>query len=270
MLQPGQRDGEASPKFAGSDPHRTRGRLAVEGTPAFRKALTFAGRRRNEGLGQHVKPSTASTPPQGDLGDKGAAVGGAAEDPPGFRGSGLATHGSARQVHEKGRPRIARVLCSGSVGPRRSLGQLAGGGEVFAFSPGFRGSLRLARLFRKGLTNMAQTPEKLMGLARGATGFRGGRESGARSVLVRRVSFAEVDRRRRSKEARIPRRTLAKPRRGRGERGSRPWMKIALRARHPRVLGVETARSAGRGCERSHGDNAPTTGSACVQNKRVR
>lgn len=165
---------------------------------------------------------------------------------------------------------IARVLCSGSVGPRRSLGQLAGGGEVFAFSPGFRGSLRMARLFRKGLTNTAQTPEKLMGPARGATGFRGGRESGARSVLVRRVSFAEVDRRRRSKEARIPIRTLGKPRRGRGERGSRPWMIIALRARHPRVLGVETARSAGRGCGRSHGDNAPTTGRACVQNKRVR
>jgi len=45
-----------------SDPRAT-GLLAVEGTPAFGKALPFAGRRRNEGLGRIMRTEGPSSPP---------------------------------------------------------------------------------------------------------------------------------------------------------------------------------------------------------------
>jgi hypothetical protein len=39
------------------------GFLAVKGTPAFRKALPFAGRRRNDSLGRLMRTEGASSPP---------------------------------------------------------------------------------------------------------------------------------------------------------------------------------------------------------------
>jgi len=50
------------PAASRSDP-RVMGLLAVEGTPAFGKALPFAGRCRNEGLGRIMRTVGPSSPP---------------------------------------------------------------------------------------------------------------------------------------------------------------------------------------------------------------
>jgi len=50
------------PAVSRSDPHST-GFLAVESTPAFGKALPFAGRCRNEGLGRFMRTVGLSSPP---------------------------------------------------------------------------------------------------------------------------------------------------------------------------------------------------------------
>jgi hypothetical protein len=50
------------PAVSRSDPHPT-GLLAVESTPAFGKALPFAGRCRNEGLGRFMRTVGLSSPP---------------------------------------------------------------------------------------------------------------------------------------------------------------------------------------------------------------
>jgi len=53
------------PAVSRSDP-RVTGFLAVEGTPAFGKALPFAGRCRNEGLGRIMRTVGLSSPPYED------------------------------------------------------------------------------------------------------------------------------------------------------------------------------------------------------------
>jgi hypothetical protein len=49
-----RRHGRCRSAYVKSDLHGV-GFLAVEGAPAFGKALPFAGRRRNEGLGRHMR-----------------------------------------------------------------------------------------------------------------------------------------------------------------------------------------------------------------------
>jgi len=57
-----RRYGKPLSRGVGSDLRVTRFRV-VEGTPAFGKALPFAGRCRNEGLGRIVRTTGASSPP---------------------------------------------------------------------------------------------------------------------------------------------------------------------------------------------------------------
>lgn len=57
-----RRNGWPLPRPSRSDPRVTRFR-AVEGTPAFGKALPFAGRCRNEGLGRIMRTVGGSSPP---------------------------------------------------------------------------------------------------------------------------------------------------------------------------------------------------------------
>jgi hypothetical protein len=67
------------PAVSRSDPHST-GFLAVESTPAFGKALPFAGRCRNEGLGRFMRTVGLSSPPFKDSTTKKGCSSGSNEE----------------------------------------------------------------------------------------------------------------------------------------------------------------------------------------------
>jgi hypothetical protein len=57
-----RRHGGCRSAYVRSDPYGD-GFRVVEGTPAFGKALPFAGRRRNAGLGRFMRTKGLSSPP---------------------------------------------------------------------------------------------------------------------------------------------------------------------------------------------------------------
>jgi len=166
----------------------------VEGTSVFGKTFSFAGGRGNEDLGQH-----ASQTPLSLKRSSGARRGGGLSKSyaaTGWRRSG------ARQGHEEGSSRNARVLRSALSARMGSCGQPRWRQEFLPERVCASCRIHLARCGWPASpeTDIAQTQEK-RSPARGRSFPMRARMMALEGVPVRRIWSAEVGRRRRPNEA---------------------------------------------------------------------
>jgi hypothetical protein len=114
----------------------------VEGTLVLRKTFSFAGGRRNEDLGQHASQASPSLKRRG-----GVRRGGGHSKS--FAATGWRQRG-ARQGHEEGRSRNARVLHSALSARLGSCGQPRWRQKGLRPLQNLPGSPRVARFERSG------------------------------------------------------------------------------------------------------------------------